>query len=149
MAEDQLRTVIDGIRSRLHAELEAHLGGLAQTHEQAVVEARRLAEVDAEQRWTAKLADVSGEWNTRLQSEVAAARADVERTLIAEALRVRQEAEQSAAELATQARRELEEAVAAGGHEVVGRIVDRSCARAVGSIQGADGIAILADRVTC
>ena len=113
MAEDQLRTVIDGIRSRLHAELEAHLGGLAQTHEQAVVEARRLAEVDAEQRWTAKLADVSGEWNTRLQSEVAAARADVERTLVAEALRVRQEAEQSAAELATQARRELEEAVAA------------------------------------
>ena len=113
MAEDPLRTVIDDIRARLHAELEAHLGGLAQTHELAVLDARRHAEADAEQRWAAKLEEVSGQWTTRLRSEVAATRADVERTMIAEALRIRQEAEQSAAELALQARRELDEAVAA------------------------------------
>jgi hypothetical protein len=113
MAEDPLRSVIDDIRARLHAELEAHLGGLAQTHEQAVVDARRHAEADAERRWAAKLEEVSGQWTARLQSEVSATRADVERTMIAEALRVRQEAEQSAAELANQARRELDEAVAA------------------------------------
>ena len=55
MAEDQLRTLIDGIRSRLQAELEAHLGSVTETHEHAIANARQQVEADAEQRWLSKL----------------------------------------------------------------------------------------------
>ncbi len=112
MAEEQLRGVIDGIRARLQAELETQLGGLAQSHEQAIQDARQRAEADAEQRWTSKLDAVHAQWGTRLESEVAAVRGDVERALSETIARARQESEQAAAEAAAQARRELEEAVA-------------------------------------
>jgi hypothetical protein len=111
MAEDQLRTLIDGIRSRLQAELEAHLGSVTETHEHAIESARRQVEADAEQRWLSKLDEVRTEFGSRLQSEVAAARSDVERQMVAESTRVRLEAEQAAAEAAAQAHRELDEAV--------------------------------------
>ncbi len=111
MAEDQLRSIIDGVRQRLQAELEAHLGSLAETHEHALESVRRAAAVEAEQQWTSRLDEAREEWNTRLQSEVAAARAEVERTMSAESTSARLEAEQAAADAAACARRELEEAV--------------------------------------
>ncbi len=111
MAEDQLRTLIDGIRSRLQAELDAHLGSVTETHEHAIEDARRQVEADAEQRWTSKLDEVRTECGARLQSEVAAARSDVEQRMVAESMRVRLEAEQAAAEAAAQAHRELDDAV--------------------------------------
>src|SRR5688572_17382732 len=111
MAEDQLRTLIDGIRTRLQAELDAHLGSLTETHERAIADARQHAQTEAEERWASKLDDVRTEWGARLQSEVAAARSEVEQQMVAESTRVRLEAEQAAAEAAAAARRELDEAV--------------------------------------
>ena len=113
MAEDQLRTIIEGVRSRLQAELEAHLGSVTETHEHAIENARRQVEADAEQRWLSKLDEVRTECGARLQLEVAAARSEVERRIVAESMRVRLEAEQAAAEAAAQAHRELDEAVSA------------------------------------
>ena len=113
MVEDQLRTIIDAVRSRLQAELETHLGSLAETHQKAIEEARRDVEAAAEQRSATRLDEARGEWDAHLKSEVASVRTEVERVMTAEAQRVRVEAEQSAADAAMQARRELEEAVAA------------------------------------
>ncbi len=112
MAEEQLRGVIDAIRVKLQAELDSHLGSLAQSHERALQETRQRADADAEQRWASKLDAIHAQWGTRLQSEVAAARADVERALGEAVSRARSEAEQAASHAAAQARRELEEAVA-------------------------------------
>jgi FtsZ-binding cell division protein ZapB len=75
MAEEHLRGVVDSIRARLQAELE-QLGNLAQTHEQAVQEARQRADADAEERWTSKLDAVHAQWGTRLESEVSLVRVD-------------------------------------------------------------------------
>jgi multidrug resistance efflux pump len=113
MAEEQIRSVIDGIRARLQAELEAQLGNLADTHEQAIHQARRSADADAEERWGSKLDAARAEWGAQLESEVTAARAEVERAMVAQSMRARIEAEQAAADAAAAARGELEEAVAA------------------------------------
>lgn len=112
MAEEQIRGVIDGIRAKLQAELEAQLGNLANSHDQALHEARQRADADAEQRWASKLNDIHAQWGSRLESEVAAARAELERASSEAVARARTEAEQSAAQAAAQAGRELEEAVA-------------------------------------
>lgn len=143
MAEEQIQDIVDGIRTRFQAELDAQLGTIAERHAHAVDRARQAAEADAEQRWTARLesteaewalrldADLAAaraeaerewqsrvestraEWSSRLESEVAAARAEAERRLAAEALRLRVDAEQAAAETAGAARREMEEALQA------------------------------------
>ena len=112
MAEEPIRGVIDAIRAKLQAELDSHLGSLAQSHEQALQETRQRAELDAEQRWTSKLDAIHAQWGSRLESEVAAARGQVERALAEAVMRARSEAEQAASAAAAQARRELEEAVA-------------------------------------
>jgi len=112
MAEEHLRGVIDSIRTRLQAELE-QLGNLAQTHEQALQETRTRADEDAEQRWAGKLDAVHAQWGSRLETEIATARADVERALAGEATRARMEAEQAATAAAVHAKRQLDEAVAA------------------------------------
>jgi len=112
MAEEQMRGVIDGIRAKLQAELEAQLGNLANSHDQALEDARQRAAADAEQRWAAKLNDIHAQWGSRLESEVGAARAEVERALSEAVARARTEAEHAAAQAAAQARREVDEAVA-------------------------------------
>ncbi len=112
MAEEQLRGLIDNIRARLQAELE-QLASLAHSHEQAVHEARQRADADADARWGTKLEAVHAQWGTRLESEVASARADVERALAADAMRARLEAEQAAADAAVRAKRQLDEALTA------------------------------------
>jgi len=105
MSDDQLRAAIDGLRSRIQAELDAQLDAVAQHHEQTIVQARGAADAEAEQRWTAKLDAQQSEWAAQLQSEVAAARSEVERTMVAEAMRTRLETAQAAAESIAQARR--------------------------------------------
>jgi hypothetical protein len=112
MAEEQIRGVIDGIRAKLQAELEAQLGNLANSHDQALQATRQRAEADAEERWASKLNDIHAQWGSRLESEVATARAEVERALSEAVARARTEAEQAATQAAAQARRELEEAIA-------------------------------------
>ena len=112
MADDQLRPIVTAIRARLEAELESHLGSLAQTHTAALEEARRSAEAEAERRWTAKLDESRREWAARLTTELAAARAEVE-SASAEVQHVRAETERLTAEASSQLRRELDDAVAA------------------------------------
>ena len=111
MAEDSLRSAIDAIRSRLHEELETQLAQITTRHAEEVESARRAAEADAEQRWSARVDEVRHEWTSRLESEVAAVRADAERRMVAESTRLRVEAEQAAAERASAVREELERAL--------------------------------------
>jgi len=113
MAEDQLRSIVDGIRTRLQAELDAQLSALAESHDRALAELRTTAEAEAERRWAATLESARADWDARLKSEVSSARSEVERTMVAQSMRARVEAEQAAAEAASQARRELDQAVTA------------------------------------
>ena len=104
MAEDQLRTTIDGLRARIQAELDAQLDAVAQNHQQALERTRGAADADAEQRWTSKIDAERAEWTARLQSEVAAVRSEVERAMAGELTRVRVEVAQAAAESVEHAR---------------------------------------------
>ena len=113
MAEEHLSNLIDGIRARLHEELDVQLASMTATHARAVEEARHAGEAAAEHRSAALIETARAEWNARLESEVATVRADANRSLIAETMRARVEAEQAAAESASAARRELEQALAA------------------------------------
>lgn len=125
MPEDQLRTIVDGIRTRLQAELDAQLTAVAESHDRALAELKTTAEAEAERRWTTTLEKERADWNARLQSEVSSARSEVERTMVAESIRARVEAEQAAAEAASQARRELDQAVTAErkrGQEEIDRL---------------------------
>ena len=112
MAEDSLRSAIDAIRNRLHEELETQLAQLTARHGEEVESARRAAEAEAEQLWSARVDQVRNEWTSRLESEVGAVRAEAERRMVAESTRLRVEAEQAAAESAAAVRDELERALA-------------------------------------
>ena len=112
MADDELRVVVDGFRTRVQAELDAQIAALTATYDEMIERARQAAEAEAEQRWASKLASVRADWDTRLQSEVASARGEAERRLVAETMRARVEAEQAAAESAADLRREMEHALA-------------------------------------
>src|SRR5262245_23472291 len=67
---DQLRDLIESVRERLRADLDAQLGTLAEQHNQAVTDARATAEAEADARWTHKLESARGE-SERLVSEAA------------------------------------------------------------------------------
>jgi hypothetical protein len=110
MAQDALRAAIDAIRTRLHEELEAQLTHLSSRHQDALDGARRAAEAEAEQRWSAKVDEVRSEWTSRLESEVSAARTEAERRMVGEAMRLRVEAEQAAAESTAAVREQLQQA---------------------------------------
>jgi chemotaxis protein histidine kinase CheA len=107
-----LKDVIDGLRTRLQAELDRELGTITTRHGEALARARQEAEQSADERWAARLESTRSEWSARLASEVDHARAEAERRLVAETMRVRLEAEQSAAEAAAEAREALEEHLA-------------------------------------
>ncbi len=79
-----------------------------QNHAQTIEQTRRAAEAEAEQRWVPKTRGTAAEWTARLQSEVAAGRTEVERTMVAEITRVRVEAAQAAAEAAARARHDAD-----------------------------------------
>ena len=116
MAEDSLpnlNNLIDGLRMRLHEELDGQLRGLAESHARALEQARQAADAEAEERCTARLEVVRGEWNTRLEAAVASARAEAERAGAAETMRVRLEGEQAAAAAAASVRGEVEQSSAA------------------------------------
>jgi hypothetical protein len=112
MAHDQLRNAIDGIRSRLQAELEAQLDVLQRQQQDAIDAARRAADVEAHERWMVQLEQVRADWASRLETELAAAAADADRRTVAECTRARLETEQGAAEAIAQIRTQ-----AAADHE--------------------------------
>jgi hypothetical protein len=107
-----LQDVVDGLRARLQAELDAQLGLVSERHGAAIARAREDAERAAEQRWAARLESASSEWSARVVSAVEEARADAERRLVAETTRVRIETEQVAADAAAMAREEMERRLA-------------------------------------
>jgi hypothetical protein len=116
MAEEQLpnlNTLIDALRTRLHDELDGQLRAMADSHARGIELARQAADAEAEDRCTARLEIVRGEWNTRLEAAVSNARAEAERIASAEIIRVRAEGEQAAREAADAARREVDQAFAA------------------------------------
>ena len=90
MAEDQLRTIVEGIRARLQAELDAQLGSLTDSHERALAEVRESAAAEAARQRAAELEAARAEWEGR----------------------ARVESEQAATEAASRTRRELEAALA-------------------------------------
>lgn len=112
MAEDQLGDILDSMRARIQAQLDAQVQALTARHEQALARVRVEAEAEAERRWTSKVDSIRSEWSARLQSEVAAARAEAEKRLVAESMRAKADAEQASNEAAARARRELEQAIA-------------------------------------
>jgi chemotaxis protein histidine kinase CheA len=104
MAYDQLRNAIDGIRSKLQAELEAQLTILERHQQEAIDAARRAADVEAHERSMVQLEQVRADWASRLETELAAAAADADRRTVAECTRARLETEQAAAESIAQVR---------------------------------------------
>ena len=113
MPEEPLREIIDAMRTRIQAELDAQMQALSARHEEAITRARQDAEAKADERWGSKVDAERSEWSARLESEVAAARADAEEQLVAEATRVRTESEQRLASESTRVRTEAEQAIAA------------------------------------
>lgn len=122
MPDDQIHGVLDAIRSRLQAELDAQLDAIGQQQEEALAAARQQAEAEAEQRWASKVEAVRAEWSSRLDSEVTAARSEAERRMVAESMRLRVEAEQAAAESTARVREELEQALASERQRAQGQI---------------------------
>lgn len=122
MSDDQIQGVLDAIRTRMQAELDAQLSAIGQQHSDAVAAARRQAEAEAEQRWASKVEAVRAEWSSRLESEVASARSEAERRMVAESMRLRVEAEQAAAESTSRVREELEQALTAERQRAQGQI---------------------------
>ena len=98
MGQDELRNAVEGIRAHLQAELEAQLTALHRKQQDAVEAARRAADADAHERWSIQLEQVRADWQSRLETELAAAAADADRRTVAECTRARLETEQGAAE---------------------------------------------------
>jgi hypothetical protein len=108
MAEDPLREVIESVRTTLQAELEAQLSAVAARQEQAVRDARRQAEAEADARWSSLLEERRAEGQQQLQAALAAARADVEQRVAAEVTRVRIDADRQLAEETRRLRADLD-----------------------------------------
>jgi hypothetical protein len=112
MSPEHSGVSIDALQAQLRQTLDTHLASLARQYEQAIDEARKDAAQDAEKTFAARFSAAEGEWTTRVESEVALARAEAERQLAAETTKVRVEAEQKAAESVARVREELEAALA-------------------------------------
>lgn len=97
MAEEALRDIIESMRQRIQAELDAQIQALIARHDESIARVRQDAEVELEKRWASKVEAVRSEWTARLESEIAAARAEAETRLVSESMRVKSEAEESLA----------------------------------------------------
>jgi hypothetical protein len=118
MAEESLRELVDGMKQRIQAELEAQIGALTARHDSDLSRAKQDAETEVEKRWASKVEAVRSEWSARLQSEVAAARADAEKRLVSESMRIRTEAEQAVDAERQRAAAELDAERRRGEHEL-------------------------------
>jgi hypothetical protein len=110
MADNDVRSMIDTIRTRLQTELDAQLVTLELHHNEAVEQARRDIEARLNQDWSARLDAVREEWQGRLQSQRSEAAAEAERRVSAETARVRAEVEQVTEESTARVRLEMEQA---------------------------------------
>lgn len=108
MADAPLQQIFDEMRTRLQAELDGQIQAARAREAETAARARQEAEADAEKRWAAKLDSVKAEWAARLESEVSAARAEAEKRLVGESMRLRNEGEQAVADARQRAAEELE-----------------------------------------
>ena len=134
MATDQLRAAFDAIRTRLQAELDTHLAAIEARHGEALAEARRTWDAEAEQHTAARLEAHRQEWTSKLEAQLAAAAAESQRTLAEATARARLEAEQSAAERLAAARQEHERLMAAA-LQAARQEHERTLAQALASAQ--------------
>jgi hypothetical protein len=107
MAEDHLSGLVDSVRASLQAELEAQLKVVATHQAQAIAEAQRKGEADADARWSALLEKSRTEGQQQLRAAVTAARADVEQRVAAEVTKVRIDRDRQLAEETRRLRAEL------------------------------------------
>jgi hypothetical protein len=112
MPHDELRSLVEAIRTRLQTELQTQFASLEEQQAQALAAARRDADQAADARLATQLNAVQEDWSNRLQSEVAAARAEAEQRAT-EAIRARAEVERRATDAAARAHTELEQAMVA------------------------------------
>ena len=104
MTGESLREVIDAVRTRVQAELEAQLTVVTQRHEAALASARQDAERQAEAHWTAVLDGRTTDEQQERQAVIAAARAEADRRASDEIARVRADAERWVSEEAERIR---------------------------------------------
>lgn len=104
-----IHDVIDGLRTRIQAEIDAQLSALGESHGLALEQVRVEAERAADERWAVRLESARAEWSARLASEIESVQAEAEQRLVAESIRVRLDAEHAAA---VEARERLEHALA-------------------------------------
>ena len=93
MPDHDLRTTIDALCARLQSDLQAQVAQVADRFTEARETARREAEEEAAEAWTAKVEAVRQEWQGRLQAGLADAAAEAERRFAAESERARVEIE--------------------------------------------------------
>jgi hypothetical protein len=101
--------MIDGLRTRIQAEIDAQLSALGESHGLALEQARVDAARAADKRWAARLEATRAEWSARLASEIESVQAEAQQRLVAESIRVRLDAEHAAA---VEARERLAHALA-------------------------------------
>jgi hypothetical protein len=112
MADNDVRSMIDTIRTRLQTELDAQLATLELDHKEAVERARRDVEERVNQDWSTRLDAAREEWQGRLQSQLSEAAAEAERRVSAETAKVRADVEQVTEESTARVRLEMEQAAA-------------------------------------
>ncbi len=134
MPHDELKGAIDAIRTRLQAELEQQLSSFQTSQGEALDAARRQAETEAEQRWSAKVEAEREEWAGRVKSELASASADAERRFAGETEKIRAEAAEAASDAAARVRDEMSKALAAESERARAEI-DAERTRAQGAIE--------------
>lgn len=104
MAEDLIRDIIDGVRTRLQDELETQLRTVSERHQQALTAERQRVEAEADERCARSLESVRAELDTlKIENEAHPTAA---------VAAMRREMETLAEEQAAHLRRELEHAVA-------------------------------------
>lgn len=108
---EEIQNIIDSVRSRLQAEIEAQLGAVAEQHQQALVEARRAGEQDAEGRQSARVRAAEEDAERRSREAIATLRSELERQHLDESAKIRAEADQRVTESSTRVRHDLERAL--------------------------------------
>jgi len=109
MADDSLRELIESVRARLQAELDAQLGALSERHQAAVA----AVHAEVEQRVAAEVTRVRIEADRHFAEETSRLRAEADQRVAAEVTKVRHDADRHFAEETSRLRAEGEQRVAA------------------------------------
>jgi hypothetical protein len=109
MSQDQLRSAIDALRTRIQAEFDSQLNAIDQQQAQALDEVRRTVRAEADAHWTAEIDRMRAEWSATMDNALSQAAADADRRLADGIERTRIEVEEQAG---ARARLDLEHALA-------------------------------------